>query len=273
MARSLQPAQGKIYDNCRVVDTNNELMFHCSAKKSQWYLNRNLAEQVCDNPFTIKLLFTPNGPGYKGDNFGLTTKNNICVVCGQEAELTAHHIVPSIYRTHFPKEIKSHSDHDVVALCIDCHVKYEEFAGKLKNKLATEYKAFLAGYTEFVPGTEARAKIRAKSAANALLKYISQIPDARCQELLKIIKIYLNKEQITNEDIEQVYDITIPEYRWVCPHGLQVVSQVNDLQEFVVRWRQHFIDTMHPQYMPKHWDVNRDIHQRNWNNMGENNVE
>jgi len=50
-----------VYENCRMVAPDGELLSNCDTKKAQWYLERGLAEQIKDSPLTIRLTFEPNG--------------------------------------------------------------------------------------------------------------------------------------------------------------------------------------------------------------------
>jgi len=55
------------------------------------------------------------------DAFYQADRNNSCVRCGTAKDFSRFHIVPSLYRTHFPESLKSHRSHDVVLLCFACH--------------------------------------------------------------------------------------------------------------------------------------------------------
>lgn len=44
-----------------MIAPDGELLSNCDMKKAQWYIDRQLAEKVFDEPFTIRLLFEPNG--------------------------------------------------------------------------------------------------------------------------------------------------------------------------------------------------------------------
>ena len=35
-----------------------------------------------------------------------------------------------------------------------------------------------------------------------------------------------------------------------------VVSKCEDLKEFIKMWREHFVQTMQPKYMPDYWNIN-----------------
>ncbi|KAK8814210.1 hypothetical protein WA158_008072 [Blastocystis sp. Blastoise] len=96
-----------LYENCQVF----------------WYLNRNLAKKINDDPLTIQLKFEPHGRGHAGQTFYLTSHDNRCVVCGKEETYVRHSIVPHRYRTFLPVTFKSHASHDIVLLCLDCNMK------------------------------------------------------------------------------------------------------------------------------------------------------
>ncbi len=52
-----------VYENCKMVAPDGGLLSNCDMKKAMWYIERDLADKICDSPFTIKLRFEPNGRG------------------------------------------------------------------------------------------------------------------------------------------------------------------------------------------------------------------
>ena len=96
--KKLRPTlQTDPYDNCTMYGPDNEWMCACDHKKMNWYLDRNLAEKLSDN--TFKLTFKPEGKGHATESAYFAEKRvNCCVICGTEADLTKHHIVPYCYR-------------------------------------------------------------------------------------------------------------------------------------------------------------------------------
>ena len=117
-----------MYENCKMVAPDGGLLSNCDMKKAMWYIERDLADKICDNPFTIKLRFEPNGRGIPAsqsaiydDKFYVVDRKNQCVVCGKDKDYSRFHVVPTLYRTHFPDELKSHRAHDIVLLCFFCH--------------------------------------------------------------------------------------------------------------------------------------------------------
>jgi hypothetical protein len=112
-----------------MVAPDGEHLSNCDYKKANWYVERGLAEKICDTPYTIRLLFEPNGR--KGtpkphielydDHFYTVERENICVSCGKDKDYSRFHVIPTLYRQHFPDELKSHRSHDIVILCFTCH--------------------------------------------------------------------------------------------------------------------------------------------------------
>jgi hypothetical protein len=256
------PSRDKIYGNCSVLHPDGTLMFRCDEDRIDWYLSRDLAVLVSEEPPVIQLTFTPKGKGHIGEPFYLSEKSNSCVVCGATENLTRHHAVPHCYRRHFPEHLKSRSSHDVLPCCIECHEKYEVEAQKLKKELATKYGLPINGGGR-VDDSPARDYHRAKSSANALMRYADKIPVERQRFLRRYVSVYLNKE-VTDEDIIQL--AMIPSRRGredLFSHGKGVVEKLEDYEEFTVMWRKHFVATMKPRFLHEHWDVNHRI-QSSW---------
>ena len=247
-----------LYGNCIMLAPDGQTLCLCDQKKIDWYLSRNLAVLVNENPKTIQLTFVPKGNGKADYPYYTSEKKNICVCCSSCFELTKHHCVPRCFRKYFPKEYKSHSCHDVVLLCKVCHVKYEEFAQQLKKKLINEYCVKKTPPLKLWCGTPNRLSqqnkelYKAISASNALLNY-NKIPLQRIQILEQRVKDYLKKDIITEDDLKSILlqDLIIP----VDNFGKTIVEKLIDIPEFIVMWRRHFVDIMKPKYLPEFWDV------------------
>jgi hypothetical protein len=255
----MRELQSVHYGNYHVQSPDGTLMFHCGPRKCLWYLTRDLADIVDMNPPTIRLKFQPNGDGHAGDEYYLASKRNECVVCGSQTDLSRHHVVPYLYRRFFPEEIKDHSYHDILLLCCECHERYERSADKLKVKLAEKYDCPVHG----LGGKTDHELLRVAKSAFALKKYGEQIPANRKQQLLAIIQTYAGRE-VAEEDLDEFTELDWSHFydkeNWVS-HGQIVVEKANDPQGFVEMWRKHFIDSMDPAYMPKHWDLQRSVYR------------
>jgi len=248
-----------IYGNWLVLHPKGFEMFRCTTKKAEWYLSRGLADIVTETPPVIKFNFEPNGVGWFGDEFALTQKQNLCVVCGAKElhRLTKHHIVPSLYKKHFPKQLKVATSHDVVCICRECHDEYENvYAIKLKERIAEQYGVQLCNsHSDFV-------KIIKLSKAFVLNSTF--MPEERKLELLMKISTMLGNDEdfVSISEVEKFSKINQKDYNeFHGNHGREVMSKVDSIQEFVEMWRRDFLENMRPKFMPEHWDVCRPINR------------
>ncbi len=224
-----------------------------------WYLTKGLAEKISDT--TIRLKFQPAGMGDSSDPYMLADKVNQCVVCGFDKELTRHHVVPYCYRIHFPDKIKSHSSYDILPLCVACHERYEVQATSFRKTILTELK--IAEHGENLGLKRDIDAVRAIKAANALTRHRNLIPEDKAEGLKDKVKLFLNKTDLTDEDIATVAKLewrVVPE-NYSCA-SKKVIESQTDLDSFARRWRCHFIAFMNPLHLPMHWDVNRRFYSK-----------
>lgn len=115
----------QMYDNIRMEAPDGELLCTCDRSKAEWYVQKNLATVVSEDPYSIRLTFEPAGRAV-GDvgKYYTIAKENRCVVCGKNESFIRKNVVPRDYRKHFPMVMKDHSSHDVT-----------KFKGVLKLKL------------------------------------------------------------------------------------------------------------------------------------------
>ena len=228
-------------------------MFHAARRRADWYIRHNLAQVLKEEPFEIQLLFEPKGNGHAGDEYYLAEKEDICVVCGGREKLNKHHIVPRVYRRHFPSLLKSRSSHDIVAICVHCHENYETEATKLKKVIAEEVN--FPSPIHWTAGTFGKTILARR--ALSLINYRNVMPQSRIDEYEADIKEIMDKETLTQEDIECASTISPIPYPKLVDYGKYAVERIDNLESFVFRWRKHFLDIMNPQFMPVGWDLNR----------------
>lgn len=245
-----------LYGNYHMQSPKGEEMFHTNAGRVLWYLSRDLVDIVGFDPPTLRFKYETNGPGHIDDPYYLTEKINQCVVCGCNNHLTRHHVIPRTFRILFPNSVKDHSYHDILLLCMPCHRKYEEEASYLKLKLMEEMgyssKAIYFGEVEYM------IKL-----SKTLLRYQDEIPEPKRTEMYDKIRAYLKKQDIFDEDLEGL------SYKsaWHIPEDYQtpsefIVANIANLQEFSERWRQHFLDSMQPKFLPENWDLHKSIYSK-----------
>jgi hypothetical protein len=259
-----------LYGNYHIESPKGDLMFHCSNQKALWYLNRGLVDIVGENPPTLRLKFAPGGPGHINDPYYLTPKVNRCVVCGVTQGLNRHHVVPSSYRRHMGYQIKSHSYHDILLMCLDCHEQYEEKANELKGELAKEYDCPLHAFFSRTTGErlipeDDREIADALRSARALSEFGDRIPSARREVLLGRISTWLGHIP-TDAEVRKLaqnqYKSGTGGKDGFMDHGEYVVRRlgtVEEFQKFTEKWRAHFLEAMKPQYLPASWDVAKPI--------------
>ncbi|MED6147617.1 hypothetical protein PIB30_045531 [Stylosanthes scabra] len=200
-----------VYHNCRIFANDGRLLCYCDRKKLEWYLSRDLAKLVDEDPPAIMLLFEPKGrPEDEDNDFYIQSKRNICVGCGEGSHYLRYRIIPSCYRMHFPEHLKSHRSHDIVLLCVDCHEIAHAAAEKYKRKIAAEFGIPLYVQRVVHPEQESNVQIeegvsplQLRTAAMALIRHGPRMPHNRREELTEIVKRYYGGREISEEDLER----------------------------------------------------------------------
>ncbi|EGG20780.1 3'-5' exonuclease domain-containing protein [Cavenderia fasciculata] len=267
---TLIPDGRVLYDNCLMFAQDGEtLLCNISKKKVEWYLSRNLATKFCDDPIKIKLTFTPKGNGHAEDKYYLSNKTNNCCVCGSGKQLMRHSIVPHSYRQYLPVRVKSHSSHDVVLLCCDCHLHVNRRIHLMRMMIANEYGI---EYDTGADSMEIDMQILKLTKQAAVLMHAMyptsskksvQLPANKFEEFKKNVCQHLNKEELTLEDLTNLANQNPrnkrPDY---IPHEKRVMDTViskgdQEIEKFIVKWRQHFVQVTSPKHLNEHWDINK----------------
>ena len=264
-------------ENWEVYHPDGTHMFTCGEKKANWYLERELAVRTADGK--IMLTFEPKGNGFQTNEvFGKSVREAICVVTGLEEGLQRHHIVPYCYRTYFPEKYKSKNHHDVVLINHEKHSEYEQQASQYKDEIALMFN--VKTIQEF--NIEYTHKLREIGRENAILinnilsifKTYGKISrDVKLEKLRKIsqatgipfntictynyIQLYKMYLVLKDEHTKEQYEFK-QRYRTEYDHGYHVVQKLDTeekIEDFVKLWRNHFIDTMQPEFMPNGWSV------------------
>ncbi|EDW38009.1 GL12271 [Drosophila persimilis] len=256
--------QSKVfYDNCLLQAPDGELLCTMDRRKASWYLAQNLGTKVSENPFTVRLNFEPAGRAVgEVGRYYQTPKENQCVVCGNREALIRKNVVPHQYRKHFPVVMKSHTSHDVLLLCPPCHQLSNISDLRVHCKLAAKCDApfkHSEGNVRYHVDPELK---RVKSAAKALLFNGHRIPEQKMEEMRRtLLDYYKDHTEVTDQLLREAADV---EYRMenedYCQHGEKVVQmyrfEFGGLIELERLWREHFLHTMKPKFLPDLWNVN-----------------
>ncbi|CAB1335710.1 unnamed protein product [Coregonus sp. 'balchen'] len=247
-----------LYDNCFLHAPDGQPLCTCDKKKAKWYLDKGIGVLQSEDPFIVRLLFEPSGRPDSQQDYYLTAKENLCVVCGKNDSYIRKNIVPHEYRRHFPTEMKDHNSHDILLLCTSCHGASNVHDGFLKQQLADEHAA--APRVRLLEDSDRR---RVRSAARALLTAGEGLPGSRRDELKEVIRSFFNDPdvELTTDTLQSAAGLETRIFNEsYVPHGLKVVQAhaeqgLKGLMGLERRWRQHFLSTMTPRYLPPLWSV------------------
>lgn len=252
-----------LYDNCFLHAPDGQPLCTCDKKKAKWYLDKGIGVLQSEEPFVVRLLFEPSGRPDSQQDYYLTAKENLCVVCGKADSYIRKNIVPHEYRRHFPTEMKDHNSHDILLLCTSCHAASNVHDGFLKQRLADQFAA-PQGCEEGVRLLEDSDRRRVRSAARALLTAGDGLPEQRREELRAVIKSFIDdheERELTDEALRQTAELETRIFNEAyVPHGLKVVRASAErglpgLMDLERRWRQHFLTAMRPRHLPPLWAV------------------
>lgn len=227
-------SDNKIYENWHVYHPNGKLMFLCNEKRAKWYLNRGIAFQF--SSVSIQLLFQPKSDGDPLHLLG--GRENKCVVCGTEENLTKHHVVPSQYRTHLPLKYKDRNFVDILPMCRKCHDDYEYIADEIKEEWENRWGKDVKKWNILL--------YKAQSYYKTYLKHKDVLPPDRLIALENQINEYIeylgiNIDDILNTERKEIGKIIVDKWSPEC---------------LIKFWKNHFTDVVKPKYLPKDWDPN-----------------
>jgi hypothetical protein len=220
------------YGNFKMLSLKGDFLAYTDEKRMYWYVDRNLAKKL-DNT-TYQLKFETKGGNAERAEFYKLALENKCVVCGTDDELTKHHVVPSQYRKHLPIEYKGRSSYDVVCICNTCHNAYEIQAEELNKEIWAKY-----GLTDRVKDNN-----YAKRCFNALKFYRDRLDEDKKEEMISFLELYYVRPFEETLKLDNLEFITISE---------EVMNHVEDVEEFIVMWRKHFLEVAKPQHIAQEW--------------------
>lgn len=247
--------KSKIYENCKMLAPDNSLIALVNKKKADWYISNNLADLIQDdeNGLTFKLRFIPKQ--INQHDFCKELKDNLCVVCGETKDLTRHHIVPTCFRKHLPKEYIRITFYDIVPLCYNCHTSYEKIAQSYKDQL------FLLNGIDINIPRHIRDKEYIASYAKTILKFGHSIPEDDMKRLNQFVEQHIKQYGGTIEEIAMngKKNSRKEARKYIEDNYKKLIDNFGNFNEFIIHWRKHFIKEMKPQYMPKTWEIEKDI--------------
>lgn len=218
-----------LYENNEMYSLDGKLMFFGKKKRVDWYLKRGLAKKIGHKKY--QFLFETKGDG-EPDKY-LKKRRNLCVVSGETENLTKHHVVPYMYRKHFPLEYKDKNSYDLVLLTDEIHSNYEREADKLKKELEDRYitdeeRQVNKDIDQYNKVSKVLKKHLERLPVNALESLSQEFKELRLKEAYKLERIDFNK---------------------------LIVDRVG-VENLIIMWKNHFVDTAKPKHLPKWWNPN-----------------
>jgi len=262
-----------MYDNVQMLSADGELLSSISTKKGRWYVKKGLAEWTNNDEETkqIRIKFEPKGRAARGKSgtYIKTEKQNVCVSCGKGDHIMKHYVVPYAYRQLFPPKYKSHLSHDIVILCPTCHLHSEQQTQLRSKEIDEMHRSLIA---EEDDNTSQKFLIdkklsRIRSAGLTLMNWKHKVPPERIAEYESMVRSHLGLQDnadLTTEQLQTAIDVQFKKLNPNYISGAELVvrsmmSDSNKIEEFIRSWRQHFLDTLHPRFLPTGWSVDSPV--------------
>lgn len=256
--RSYRIRRTPLYDNCVLQAPDGQPLCTCDYKKARWYVDRELGEEISEEPVVVRLKFEPANRPILDSEYYIHAKDNACVVCGSKESLLRKNVVPREYRRHFPDVMKDHISHDILLLCVQCHQLSNLQDLALRYILADECEAPFESHEDTKCKEDPMLR-KIKSAGRALLLSRDRLPTERASVLEQVLKDHYGTDEVTQEQIKEAAELDTSVYNAdYVPHGEKVVDHYKKnggLIHFETRWRKHFLETMKPRYLPSMWSV------------------
>jgi exonuclease 3'-5' domain-containing protein 2 len=242
---------GKYYDNILLLAPDGTNLGFINNKRAKKFLEWGIV--VWQEDKVLRMTREPTGYVVRHQSM-LVPRKDICTVCGTDKDGSFHHIVPYCYRRCFDEAYKTHNSYDVVLLCDEHHRQYEKVASAFKTKIAERYGVV----SDQHPDSTMQYLRKVRGAAVSLLMGGDKIPDDRKERLLKAVREHLKKEEITEDDLKQLIKMKCNDRRLTSSYAvMQKVIAEKSIEDFVVEWRKHFMETMKPQFMPEYWEIEK----------------
>ena len=165
--------------------------------------------------------------------------------------------------------MRNHQSHDILLMCIPCHKLGGCYDLAFRRKLGEICNAPVSDKEESKMFVDMEAK-KVKSAARALVNdNENKIPEERVKVLQNLILNYFPDKTVNEELLVEAANMEafVINENYI-PHGKKVVDHFvaqEDGHKGVILleqlWRQHFLDTMRPQFLPPLWSVK---HRQDW---------
>lgn len=232
----------KHYDNIRIHDPNDMLIGYCNKDRCEWYLKKGIVIKIDDK--TVKLLFPPKKMMFKKI---LIEKEDKCVACGNEENLTLVHVVPLCFKKLFPISLKSHISSDIVLLCANHTSDASAYNDILKKEL---FDAVNISKDMFVDNTKKSIKYFAKQLIKnpqviKSVKKLSKLLNKFETEICNLSQDELQK--MTELDANNIIDGCNNIFEYYIKIVLK--NDEEKIKQLIIDHKKNFVDNLDPKYL------------------------
>ncbi len=162
-----------------------------------------------------------------------------------------------MFKKHFPKKMNDHNSYDVFMVCWGCHGNYEIHANHLKrsqlNWKPTSNKGCLVG-----------EELSILKTLNAILNHGHSMPHEVIERKMQLIRDYYGENNSFDvEDLQNKTQDILDKLRASQQKNnnfdekaiAKFVNSLEDINNFIIMWRKHFVEAMKPKFLPKEWDI------------------
>lgn len=206
----MQAAAKSKFENCTIFTKDDKFLSHCSRKKYNWYVKKNLVDIVSDKIIKLKFDYKLKGNAKTVNEMPKSEIQTQCVVCGLKNDLIKFHIVPMEFRQYFPIEMKSHTGHNRVTICKICHGEVCSLYSRYREELFERFNISLN-----------KQKYDLKMASNVYLKFFDTIDVSRDITRNVIISYFGHKPTI--EELKKLQNINVYDGITCSSPGEQIV--------------------------------------------------
>lgn len=232
-------------------------------KRVIWYLKRNLGVIVNDKPIdgqlpVFQLTFRLKRYEFPGEDAYVMKSCFVCNQSGNDGKhLFKHSIIPKCYRKYVSDELQRVLSHELIPLCGICKERVEN-ANMIYRKHLEEVK-----YIKYNPVTFQVKQV--SRSASAILRQGDKLPTKRKNELLKIIGEYYQENDIENIDQKMIIKASKVWNNKTFGEILMIrlAETPQELYQFIIGWKEHFVDTLKPKNLKKGWmrDGNKQLRE------------
>lgn len=242
----------QIYGEYEFYSSDGVFLGYASKTKIRFYSKRN---ECCNiDHFHKKITFNKPFDASRVKSTVHYVKENICVVCGDDYNLSATKVIPKCFTRHFPPEIKTGSE-NIISVCKSCLNRVNKHVRAYEQKLYQEYSIDIEYYNNLNLLCDCY-----KLAKN----YLDNSADIKRNKVLRrltrlLYPLYFKQEyvhtmKLTREHMEEFIK-DVDNNKIIDPSkdylNDELVLRFGDMMKFKDCWLKAFTENIDMQHLPK----------------------